>query len=208
MNILIADDHSIVRQGLRHIIAKQSDWRITAEASTADEVLPALRRDAIDVVVLDVTLGGRSGIDVLGNIRSEFPTLPVLMLSMHDEEQYALRCLRAGASGYIQKDRPAAELICAIQRVATGRIYVSSAVADQLAAELLRGQAGLPHERLTTREFEVFRLIAVGKSISEIAGTLNLSANTVSTYRSRILNRTGFRSNADIIAYAIRNGLV
>ncbi len=208
MNILIADDHSIVRQGLQHIIAMQTDWRVTAEVSMADEVLPALRRDAIDVVVLDVTLGGRSGIDVLGNIRSEFPTLPVLMLSMHDEEQYALRCLRAGASGYIQKDRPAAELIRAIQRVVTGRIYVSSAVADQLAAELLRGQAGLPHERLTTREFEVFRLIALGKSISEIAGTLHLSANTVSTYRSRILNRTGFRSNADIIAYAIRNGLV
>ena len=208
MNILIADDHSIVRQGLQHIIAMQTDWRVTAEVSMADEVLPALRRHGIDVVVLDVTLSGRSGIDVLGNIRSEFPTLPVLMLSMHDEEQYALRCLRAGASGYIQKDRPAAELIRAIQRVVTGRIYVSSAVADQLAAELLRGQAGLPHERLTTREFEVFRLIALGKSISEIAGTLHLSANTVSTYRSRILNRTGFRSNADIIAYAIRNGLV
>src|SRR5258708_35221053 len=181
MNILIADDHSIVRQGLQHIIAMQTDWRVTAEVSMADEVLPALRRHAIDVVVLDVTLGGRSGIDVLGNIRSEFPTLPVLMLSMHDEEQYALRCLRAGPSGYIQRDRPAAELIRAIQRVVTGRIYVSSAVADQLAAELLRGQAGLPHERLTTREFEVFRLIAPGKSISEIAGTLNLSANTVST---------------------------
>ena len=208
MNILIADDHHIVRHGLQHIIATQPGWRVTAEASSADEVLPALRRGDIDVVILDITLGGRSGIDLLGSIRSEFPTLPVLMLSMHDEEQYALRCLRAGASGYVQKESSTAELITAIQRVATGHTYVSSAVAEHLASELRHGSADLPHERLSTREFEVFRLIATGKSISEIADALNLSANTVSTYRSRVLVKTGFRSNADIVGYAIRNGLV
>ena len=209
MNILIADDHHIVRHGLQHIIATQPDWHVTAEAATADEVLPALRREDINVVVLDVTLGGRSGIDLLGSIRSEFPTLPVLMLSMHDDEElYALRCLRAGASGYIQKESSAAELIRAIQRVATGHMYVSSVVAEQLAEELRSGSAGLPHERLSTREFEVFRLIAAGRSISEIADALHLSANTISTYRSRVLGKTGFRSNADIIGYAIRNGLV
>jgi DNA-binding NarL/FixJ family response regulator len=208
MNILIADDHTIVRHGLRHIIAAQAGWQVAAEAATADQVLPVLRRAEIDVVVLDVTLAGRSGIDVLGNIRSEFPTLPVLMLSMHSEEQYALRCLRAGASGYIQKDGCANELIGAIKRVAAGHTYMSTAMTDQLAAELLRGPSGLPHERLSTREFEVFRLIAAGRNTGEIAAALHLSANTVSTYRSRVLTKTGFRSNADIIAYAIRNGLV
>jgi len=208
MNILIADDHSIVRQGLQHIIASQPDWRVTAEASTADEVLPSLRVGDIDLVILDVSLGGRSGIDVLTNIRSEFPTLPVLMLSMHGEEQYALRCLRAGASGYIQKDTSAGDLITAIKRVAAGRIYVSDVVAEQLAAEFVHGPAGPPHELLSTREFEVFRLIAAGKSVGEIADLLHLSANTVSTYRSRILVKTGFTSNADIIAYAIRGGLI
>jgi two-component system, NarL family, invasion response regulator UvrY len=208
MNILIADDHLIVRHGLRHIIASQPGWSVVAEASTADEVLPLLRRETIDILVLDVTLEGRSGIDLLGSIRSEFPKVPVLMLSMHDEEQYALRCLRAGASGYIEKRGSAEELIRAIQRVADGHIYVSSAVADQLADELRHGTAALPHERLSAREFEVFRQIAAGKSIAEIAGALHLSASTVSTYRSRIIGKTGFHSNADIINYAIRNGLV
>lgn len=208
MNILIADDHHIVRHGLRHIIATQPGWHVTAEASTAEEVLLVLRREEIHVVVLAVMLRGRSGIDLLGDIRTEFPTLPVLMLSMLPEEQYALRCLREGASGYIQKDSSADELIGAIQRVASGHLYVSSTVAEQLAAELVHGSAGLPHEGLSKREFEVFRLIATGKSVGEIAEALHLSANTVSTYRSRILAKTGFRSNADIIGYAIRNGLV
>jgi DNA-binding NarL/FixJ family response regulator len=208
MNILIADDHFIVRQGLQHIIASQPDWRVAAETAMADQVLPALRAGDIDLVILDVSLSGRSGIDILTNIRSEFPNLPVLMLSMHAEEQYALRCLRAGASGYIQKDTSAADLITAIKRVAAGRIYVSDLVAEQLAAEFVHGPAGLPHERLSTREFEVFGLIAAGKSVGEIAGLLHLSANTVSTYRSRILAKTGFGSNADIIAYAIRAGLI
>lgn len=208
MNILIADDHHIVRHGLRHIIAVQPDWHVTAEASTADEVLSALRREEIDVVVLAVVLESRSGIEILSSIRSEFPTLPVLMLSRLDEKQYALRCLRAGASGYIEKKSPAEEIIRAIQRVVTGHIYVSSAVADQLADELRHGSTGLQHELLSPREFEVFRLIAAGKSIVEIAEALRLSANTVSTYRSRILAKTGFHSNADIIGYAIRNGLV
>jgi DNA-binding NarL/FixJ family response regulator len=208
MNILIADDHTLVRHGLRHIIAAQPDWHVAAEAATADDVLPALRHEDIDVVVLDVSLGGRSGIDVLESIRAEFPALPILMLSRHAEEQYAVRCLRAGASGYLQKDSSSAELIAAIQRVASGQMCVSGKVADQLARELRNGTAGLPHERLSTREFEVFRLIATGRSIGEIGGALHLSANTVSTYRSRILSKTGFHSNADIIAYAIRNGLI
>jgi DNA-binding NarL/FixJ family response regulator len=198
----------VVRRGLQQIIAMRPGWNLTSEVSTADDVLPALRQDSIDALILDVSLGGRSGIDLLGHIRSEFPALPVLMLSMHAEEQYAIRCLRAGASGYIQKDSSPDELLEAIERVASGRAYVSPAVAEQLATEVVRGTSAQPHERLSTREFEVFRLIGAGKSVTDIADTLHLSVKTVSTYRSRVLMKTGFRSNADIIAYAIRNELL
>jgi len=208
MKLLIADDHAVVRRGLQQIIAMRPGWTIGAEVSDADAILPALRNEHFDAVILDVTLQGRSGIDVLGHIRAEFLTLPVLMLSMHAEEQYALRCLRAGASGYIQKDRSPEELITAIDRVTSGHTYVSTVVADQLAAELVRGVERTPHARLSEREFEVFRLIASGKGVTEIAGALHVSVKTVSTYRTRILQKTGFRSNADIIVYALQAGLV
>lgn len=208
MNVVIADDHSVVRHGLRQIVGSQPGWKIVAEVAKADEVLPALRNSRADVLVLDVSLGGRSGIDLLGGIRSEFPSLPVLMLSMYDEEQYALPCLRAGASGYIQKDSSPEALVEAMRRVGTGHKYFSNVVADQLAAEVLGGRIGQPHERLSARELEVFRLLASGKSVGEIAELLHLSAKTVSTYRTRSLEKTGFRSNAEIIAYAIRTGLI
>jgi two-component system invasion response regulator UvrY len=208
MNIVIADDHGVVRRGLHQIIGTQPAWRVVAEAATADEVLPALRNTDADLLVLDVALGGRSGIDLLGNIRSEFPALPVLMLSMHDEQHYAIHCLRAGARGYIQKDSTPENLVEAMRRVGTGQTYFSNAVMDQLAAEIVRGPGGEPHERLSRRELEVFRLLATGKSVGEIAAMLHLSVKTVSTYRSRVLEKTGFHSNADIIGYAIRAGLV
>lgn len=209
MKVIIADDHAIVRQGLQQIVSMQrSAWPRAAEASSADELLSALRRETFDVVVLDVTLGDRSGIELLGHIRAEFPSTPVLMLSMHAEEQYAIRCLRAGAAGYIQKDRSPAEILEAIERIASGRTYMSEAVAEQLAAEVLRGAGTLPHERLSDREFEVFRQIAAGRSVSEIADAMNLSVKTVSTYRTRILAKTGFRTNADIIRYAFEHTLL
>ena len=208
MNILIADDHSIVRRGLQQIVAMRPGWKVVAEVSAADDVLPLLRSGPIDVLILDVSLGLRSGIDLLGHIRAEFPALPVLMLSMYAEEQYAIRCLRAGASGYIQKDRSPEELIEAIQRVAMGRTYVSEAVAEQMTADVKRGSAGAPHERLSAREFEVFRQLGQGKSATDIAEALHLSVKTVSTYRTRILMKTGFKTNAEIIAYAIRTGLL
>ena len=208
MNIVIADDHSVVRRGLQQIIGTQPPWKVVAEVTNADDVLPALRSVRADLLVLDVALGGRSGIDLLGNIRSEFPSLPVLMLSMYDEEQYAIPCLRAGAAGYIQKDSTPEDLIEAMRRVGTGHTYFSNAVGDQLAAEVLGRRTAPPHERLSTRELEVFRLLASGSSVSEIAAMLHLSVKTVSTYRSRVLEKTGFRSNAELIAYAIRTGLV
>jgi DNA-binding NarL/FixJ family response regulator len=206
MNILIADDHSIVRRGLQEIIGRRRDWIVVAEAARAEDVLPALRAQHVDVVVLDVALGGGSGIDLLGPLRAEYPKLPVLMLSMHAEEQYAVRCLRAGASGYIQKDTSPEELIAAIERVAAGRRWVSNAVAEQLADRLQAGGKE-PHERLSRREREVFDFIAAGSSATEVAAKLGISVKTVSTYRTRIMEKTGFRSNADIISYAIRNGL-
>jgi two-component system invasion response regulator UvrY len=208
MRIFIADDHNVVRRGLQQIIAGQPGWQLAAEASTADDVLPLLRAAPFDVLILDISLGGRSGIDLLGHIRAEFPALPVLMLSMHAEEQYAVRCLRAGASGYLQKDSPAEEIVAAIERDRAGRRYVSSALAGDIAAHVAGTAPSQPHEQLSDREFEVFRLIARGVSATAIAETLHLSVKTVSTYRSRILLKTGFHSNADIIAYAIRSGLV
>jgi two-component system invasion response regulator UvrY len=208
MRVLIADDHAVVRRGLQQIIAMRPGWTVGAEVSEADEILPLLQRGAFDALILDVTLQGRSGIDVLGQIRAAFPALPVLILSMHAEEQYALRCLRAGASGYIQKDRSPEELLHAIERVGGGHIYMSDAVAEQRAADIVRGGAQPPHERLSKREFEVFGLIAAGKGVTEIAADLHVSVKTVSTYRARILLKTGFRSNADIIVYAIHAGLL
>lgn len=208
MNIVIADDHSVVRRGLQQIIGTQPAWKIVAEVTNADDVLPVLRETSADLLVLDVALGGRSGIDLLANIRSEFPALPILMLSMYHEEQYAIPSLRAGATGYIQKDSTPEDLIEAMRRVGTGRRYFSGAVAEQFAAEVLEGRSRAPHERLSGRELEVFRLLASGKAVGEIAAMLHLSVKTVSTYRSRVLEKTGFRSNAELITYAVRAGLV
>lgn len=208
MRIIIADDHAIVRRGLQQIIATRGGWNVTGEAATGDDLLKLLRSTPVDVVVLDVSLGDRSGIDLLALIREEHPNLPILMLSMYAEEHYAIRALRAGASGYVQKDRPPEELLSAIERVAMGRTHLSEAVMDQMAATIAGTNLEHPHEQLSAREFQVFSLIAAGKSISEIADMLNVSVKTVSTYRTRILDKTGFRTNADIIAYAIRNGLL
>lgn len=208
MKIIIADDHAIVRRGLQQIIHTRPDWSVVADAASAGELLDVLRRVNADVLVLDVSLGERSGIDLLAQIRTLEPKLPVLMLSMHAEEHYALRALRAGANGFIQKDKPPEEIIAAIARVAAGRTHVSTAVLDQMAATISGTKPDAPHEQLSQREFEVFRLIAAGKSVTEIAEFLHLSVKTVSTYRTRILQKTGFRTNADIIAYSIRTGLV
>jgi DNA-binding NarL/FixJ family response regulator len=207
MRIFVADDHDVVRRGLQQIVATQPGWEVTGEANKADDVLPALRTLDVDVLILDISLGGRSGIDLLGHIRAEFPSIPVLILSMYAEEQYAARCLRAGASGYLQKDSSPDVIVGAIERVAAGRRYVSPTLAGTIADEVVRGTIS-PHERLSDREFEVFRFIAEGKGATEIAESLHLSVKTVSTYRARILEKTGFHSNADIIAYAVRAGLV
>ena len=207
MRLIIADDHVIVRRGLQQIIAACRDAEVVGEAGSAEELLDLLRRTRVDVLILDVSLGDRNGIDLLPQIREIQSDVAVLLLSMHAEEHYALRALRAGAAGYIQKDRPPEELVVAIERVAAGQTYVSDAVLTQMAASLTGGATDRPHEKLSTREFQVFLLIADGKSVKDVADALNVSAKTVSTYRARILEKTGFRTNADIITYALRNGL-
>ncbi len=206
--IAIADDHAIVRRGLRQIIADAPDLAVAGEAASADELLTLLRSSSFDVVVLDLSLGVRSGIDLLKQIKSEYPRLPILILSIHAEDNFAVRALRAGASGYLQKEGTPEELLIAIRRIAAGATYVSSAMAERIAADVARGDARtLPHERLSDREFEVFRLIGSGRTLTEIGHTLNLSVKTVSTHRTRILAKTGFRDNADIVEYVFSQGL-
>jgi DNA-binding NarL/FixJ family response regulator len=206
--IAIADDHAIVRKGLRQLISEAEDLTVVEEAASGDELLKVLRSRTVDVVVLDLGLGARSGIDVLNHVKSEFPRLPVLILSMHPEDLFAVRALRAGASGYVEKNSAPEELLTAIRRIAGGGTYVSARVGEKLAADIAKGGAAvLPHERLSDREFEVFRLLGSGMSVTGIARALNLSVKTVSTHRTRVLAKTGLRDNADIVEYVISHGL-
>lgn len=208
IRIVIADDHAIVRKGLKQIIAEVPELAVTGEAASADELLTLLRSGSFDVLVLDLTLETRGGIDLVKQIKSQFPRLPLLVLSMHAEELFAVRALRAGASGYIQKQGAPEELIQAIQRVAAGGTYISSNMISRIAAEMSRGGGTtMPHERLSDRELEIFLLLGSGKSVGEIARGLNLSVKTVSTHRTRILDKTGLRNNAELVHYVIANGL-
>jgi DNA-binding NarL/FixJ family response regulator len=206
--IVIADDHAIVRKGLRQIISEASGLTVAGEAESGDELLIVLRSRPVDLVVLDLSLGVRSGLDLLGHIKSEFSRLPVIILSMHPEDLFAMRALRAGASGYIEKNSAPEELLAAIRRCARGETYVSARFGEKMAADIVRGgSAVLPHERLSDRELEVFRLLGSGMSVTEIAHALNLSVKTVSTHRTRVLAKTGLRNNADIVDYVISHGL-
>lgn len=208
MRIIIADDHAIVRRGLQQIIATRGGWTVVGEAANGEELLALLKTIEADVLVLDVSIGDRSGIDLLEPVRALAPNLPVLMLSVYAEEHYAMRALRAGAHGYIQKDRAPEEIVAAIERVAGGRTHMSDAIVEQMAATISGAHAENPHDQLSPREFQVFRMIGAGRAVGEIAEILKVSVKTVSTYRTRILEKTGFRTNADIIAYVIRNELL
>ncbi len=208
IRIAMADDHAIVREGLKRILDKTADLAVTGDVGTADELLTLLRTQSFDVVVLDLTLGPRSGLELLKQVRSEFPHLPVLILSMHTGEEFALRALRAGAVGYVQKESAPEELVTAVRRAVAGGTYVNAALAERLAMQLARGGVKAPHETLSDRELEVFLLLAAGKAVSEIAVDLNLSVKTVSTHRTRILGKTGFQRNADLTRYAIEHHLL
>ncbi len=208
LKIIITDDHAILRKGLKQIILEEFINAQISEASSTEEALKIIRKEKFDLVISDISMPGRSGIDLLKQIREEFPFLPVLILSMHPEEQYAVRALKAGASGYVTKDTASEELVNAIRKIINGKKYISISLADLLADNILIDNKLLPHQSLSDREFEVLKLIASGKSVSEISKTLSLSVNTISTYRSRILEKMKLRTNADLIHYAIEQKLV
>ena len=208
IRVAIADDHAVVRKGLRQLFSETDDLTVVGEAGSADELLTLLRNRPVDLVMLDLSLGLRSGIEVLKHIRSEFPPLPVVILSMHAEEMFAVRALRAGASGYVQKDSSPEALLAAARQAAAGGTYVSPEVAGRMVADIAKGGAAtMPHERLSDRELEIFRLLGSGMSVTEIANALNLSVKTVSTHRTRILQKTGLRTNAEAVEYVFSHNL-
>ena len=208
INILIADDHSIVRAGLKQIISEISDMTVVDEAGNGSEVLDKIRMNDYSVVVLDIAMPGKSGLEALKEIKSERPGLPVLMLSMYPEDQYAIRVLRSGAAGYLTKESAPAELVTAIRTVAGGKKYISPSVAERLVFNLdFEGKKEL-HELLSDREFQVLRMIASGKAVSDIADELSLSVKTISTYRSRILEKMKLKNSAELTTYAIQNHLI
>lgn len=208
MRILIADDHVVVRRGLKDILSEDLKLAAFGEAQNAPEVFELLDQKDWDVVVLDISMPGRGGLDVLKELRVRYPRIPVLVLSMHPEEQYAVRVLKAGASGYMTKESAAEELVGAIVKVVSGRKYISSALAEKLAFDLETGVEKPPHETLSDREYQVMRMIASGKTVTGISQELSLSVKTISTYRGRILEKMRMNTNAELTHYAIRNELV
>lgn len=208
IKVLIADDHAVVRQGLKQILSEIPDMTVVGEATNGPEVLEQARTVDWDVMVLDISLPGRSGFDILLDLRAEKPAQPILVLSMHAEEQYALRVLKAGASGYLTKESVPEELIHAIRKVVEGGKYVSPTLAEKLAFEIGAAADKPLHESLSDREFQVMRLIASGRTVTQIAEALSLSAKTVSTYRARILQKMNLKTNAELIRYAIRHQLI
>jgi DNA-binding NarL/FixJ family response regulator len=208
MRILITDDHAVVRQGLKLILADHFKQGRFGEARNATEALTRVWKEKWDVVVLDITMPGRSGLEVLKEIKRSRPRLPVLVLSMHPEDQFAVRLLKAGAAGYLTKESAAEELVGAIKKVMTGGRYISPALAERMASYLAIDVQKAPHERLSDREFLILRMIASGKQVSQIAQELSLSVATVSTYRGRLLRKMDMKNNAELTHYALQQGLV
>ena len=208
IRVLIADDHGILRRGLREILMRELEGVVCGEAENAQQVLAQVQSQNWDLAIVDITMPGRSGLDVLRDLQRVQPGLPVLVLSMHPEDQYGKRVLKAGASGYMNKESAPEELIKAIRKVLAGGRYVSPTLAEKLAVEW-GTNAGRPlHDNLSDREFEVLRMIALGKTVSQIAAELHLSTTTVSTYRARILEKMNMTTTAELMRYALRNDLV
>jgi DNA-binding NarL/FixJ family response regulator len=208
IRILIADDHPIVRQGLKQILTEEPDVVVVGEAQNSQELLELVRKQDWDIVILDITMPGRGGIDVLKELKHERPKLPVLMLSVHPEDQYAVRALKAHASGYMTKDSAPEELVKAIRKILRGGKYISSTLAEKLAFDLETETEKPLHETLSDREHQVLLMIASGKTVSEIAKELSLSVKTIDTYRARILEKMKMKTNAELTHYAIKNKLV
>ncbi|MCK8603649.1 response regulator [Desulfoferrobacter suflitae] len=208
LRLLVADDHAIVRQGLKMILSEEFSPLVFGEARNGQELLAQLGKGQWDIVVLDITMPGRSGLDVLKEVKQQYPKLPILVLSMHPEDQFAVRVLKAGASGYLTKENVPEEVVKAIRKVIGGGRYVSASLAEKLAFDL-RSDAERPlHEALSDREYQVMCMIASGKTVKEIAEQLVLSIKTISTYRVRILEKLNMRTNAELTHYAVKNRLV
>lgn len=208
LRILIADDHTVVRKGLKQILLEEFPNAVIEEVPDAEELIKKVMSDKWDVVVSDLSMPGRSGLDALQQIKLSHPELPVLILSIHPEEQYALRALKSGASGYLSKDTAPDELVKAVKKVLLGKKYISQSIAEKLADSFSSDAVEHPHESLSDREFDVMKQLANGKSVSEIAEILSLSITTVSTYRARVMNKMNLRSNSDLTKYAIENKLI
>ena len=206
--VFIADDHAIVREGLQRILAADSRLEVVGEAKDAHEVLSAVRGGGFEVLLLDLSMPGRSGIELIRQVKTERSDLRVLVLSMHDEQQYAVRAIRAGASGYLTKDTVAKQLVAAIDKIASGGMFITPAVAEVLARGLQTPTDELPHRRLTDREYEVLLLLAAGESVSDIGKRLHLSVKTVSTHKTHVLEKMNAGSLAELVRYAITHNLL
>lgn len=208
IRIVVADDHTIVREGLKQLLSGAGDLAVVGEAQNGHEVLERVRVLDFDVLLLDMSMPGKSGIELIKQVRAEKPKLRVLVLSMHEEEQYAVRAIKAGASGYLTKESATAQLVSAIHKVASGGAFITESVAQQLALGAMPQTEGPPHGALSDREFQVFRELVSGKGVSEIAAGLNLSVKTVSTHKARIMQKMNMSNPAELIRYAIHHRLV
>ena len=208
IRIVIADDHTLMREGLKRILESTDDIEVVGEATDGFGVLAHVRKGGFDLLLLDLSMPGRSGIDLIRQIRTESPKLPVLVLTMYEEEQYAIRSIRAGAQGYLTKESAGTQLVHAIRKVASGKPYISIEVAEQLALDIMTPEKPLPHSQLSNREFEIFNLLAQGKTVTDIGQQLHLSVKTVSTHKSRILNKMGMHSISVIVRYAVAHNLL
>ena len=207
IRIVIADDHAIVREGVKRIVAAGQDMVVLAEAADGNEVMQRVRDTEFDLLLLDMSMPGKSGIELIKHVKSEKPKLRVLVLSMHEETQYAVRAIKAGASGYVTKDSAGTQLVTAIRRVAGGGAFITPEVAEQLALGAMPGAEGPAHQRLSDREFEVFQLLVAGETVTDIASKLNLSGKTVSTHKARLMEKLGIDNQADLVRYAMKHGL-
>ncbi len=208
IDVLIADDHAIIRRGLTQILSEDPDITVNDDVADGHQVLEKLRRNSYDILIMDISMPELGGLDVLLQVKVEFPELPVLILSIYPEDQYAIRVLKDGASGYMNKEVAPDELIKAVKKIIRGKKYISENIAEQLVTFVGDGGSGKLQEKLSDREFAVFRLLARGKVNKEIAEELNLSTKTISTYRSRILEKMNMKNNAQLISYAVRENLV
>jgi len=208
IHALIADDHAVVRRGLKELLTDSGRIAVDGEAGTAREALEKVRERDWDILILDINLPDRSGLDILHDVKRERPNMPVLILTVCSEDQFAIRALRSGASGYLTKESAPAQLVDAVQKVVAGGRYISTAVAERLALHVGANGNRPPQESLSDREHQVFRMLATGKTVSQIAVEMNLSVKTISTYRGRVLDKMGMRTNAELTYYAVRNQLV